>query len=220
MSDIGQNFADIHSRVQALNPSAVLVAVSKTKPIGDLRAAFESGCTVFGENYVDEVIAKSPLLPDAKFHFIGHLQSNKVAKLCRCPNLAMVQTIASKVNRTWPTDRPPLPVLVQVNTSDEPQKFGVLHANPSLLGLVHFIVEQCPRLTFAGVMTIGECGESRRDFETLITVRQTVADDLAVPPNSLELSMGMSADYELALQMCATVVRVGSSIFGPRNYRR
>jgi uncharacterized pyridoxal phosphate-containing UPF0001 family protein len=84
---------------------------------------------------------------------------------------------------------------------------------------VHFIAEKCPHLTFAGLMTIGECGESHRDFETLITRRTMVADDLSVPPDSLALSMGMSADYELALQMGATIVRVGTAIFGPRAAR-
>jgi len=224
-SDIAQNFRDIRAHVSELNPSATLVAVSKTKPIEDLRSAFDAGCAVFGENYVDEVVAKSPLLPESQFHFIGHLQSNKVAKLCRCPNLAMIQTIdsvalATKVDRAWPPDRPRLAVLIQVNTSDEPQKSGVRHADAALLELVHFIAEKCERLRFAGVMTIGECGESERDFEVLRGVRTRVAAELGVAADSLALSMGMSADYELALQMGATIVRVGSSIFGARNYHK
>jgi pyridoxal phosphate enzyme (YggS family) len=224
-SDISANYDRIRSRVSSLNPTATLVAVSKTKPIEDLRAAFAAGCRIFGENYVDEVVIKSPLIPEAQFHFIGHLQSNKVSKLCRCPNLAMIQTIdsvslAKKVNTAWANDRPALSVLIQVNTSEEPQKGGVLHSDSGLLQLVHHIVESCPRLRFAGLMTIGECGGSRRDFEQLIAARKKVAAELGVDEKGLELSMGMSGDYELALEMGATIVRVGSSIFGAREYHR
>jgi pyridoxal phosphate enzyme (YggS family) len=219
--DIAANYTRIRARVAELNPSAILVAVSKTKPIDDLRAAFNAGCHIFGENYVDEIVTKSPLIPDAQFHFIGHLQSNKVAKLCRCPNLAMIQTIdsaslASKVNKAWATDRPPLPVLIQVNTSEEPQKGGIIHSDESLIGLIRHISNQCPRLKFAGVMTIGESGESRRDFETLIQVRQKIVREIGVSESDVALSMGMSGDYELALELGSTIVRVGSSIFGAR----
>ena len=222
-SDIGANYTRILERVKELNPEATLVSVSKTKPIEDLRAALDAGCRVFGENYVDEIVTKSPLLPEAKFHMIGHLQSNKVAKLCRCPNLAMIQTIdsvslADKVNKAWPEDRPPLDVLIQVNTSDEEQKSGVLHSDAKLMELVKHIIEHCPKLKFHGVMTIGEIGESSRDFDRLIETRDRIAGELKVDKKTLKLSMGMSADYEIALEKGADYVRVGSSIFGARNY--
>jgi pyridoxal phosphate enzyme (YggS family) len=159
---IASNYARIQSRVRELNPNAVLVSVSKTKTIKELQAAFDSGCRIFGENYVDELISKSALLPSAQFHFIGHLQTNKIAKLCRCANLAMIQTIdsitlANKVSQAWPTERIPLPVLIQVNTSAEQQKNGVLHSDGALLELANHIIEKCPNLRLAGFMTIGEC---------------------------------------------------------------
>ena len=154
---------------------------------------------------------------------IGHIQSNKVPKLCRLPNLAMIQTIdseslATKINDRWPEEFKPLQVLIQVNTSDEPQKHGIARGE-ALIGLAKHIVENCPRLIFRGLMTIGETGEAKRDFQTLIDARSDVAASLGVDQSTLELSMGMSADYELALEMGATYVRVGSSIFGPRIYK-
>lgn len=221
MSTIGERYLEIAARVKELKSDATLVSVSKTKPIEDLKEAFDAGCRVFGENYVDEIVEKSPLLPEAQFHMIGHLQSNKVAKVCRCPNLTMIHTIdsislADKVNRAWAEDRQPLKVLIQVNTSDEQQKSGVLHSDAALMELVEHIEKNCPRLEFHGVMTIGEIGEAERDFDTLIAVRDKLAASLNRP---LKLSMGMSADYELALEKGADYVRVGSSIFGMRNYK-
>ena len=239
MSDIADNYRFISSRVRILSdkyalkmseenagvrvPEAKLICVSKTKPIEDLKAAFEAGADIFGENYVDEIIEKAPLLPDAKFHMIGHLQSNKITKLCNIPNLVMIHTIdreelARKINERWPADRKPLDVLVQVNTSEEQQKSGVLRGE-SVEKLVSYIVNDCPRLNFRGLMTIGETGEAERDFKVLVDERKRIAEMLSVPEYSLELSMGMSADYEIAIGMGATFVRVGSSIFGPRLYK-
>lgn len=225
MNDIAANYLDIAKRVAELRPEAVLVSVSKTKPIEDLRAAYEAGCRVFGENYVDEIVAKSGQLPDAEFHMIGHLQSNKVAKVCKCANLAMIHTIdtaelATKVNNALCDERPPLGVLVQVNTSDESQKCGVMHADARLMDLVRHIRENCPKLLFKGIMTIGEIGESERDFACLAKTSENIAEALGIPNEQVKLSMGMSADYEMALQKGSDYVRVGSSIFGARLPKR
>ncbi|OHT10263.1 hypothetical protein TRFO_04279 [Tritrichomonas foetus] len=221
-SEVAQNYLDISARVKELNPKATLVAVSKTKPIEMLREAFEAGCRIFGENYVDEIVEKGPLLPKARFHMIGHLQSNKVSKVCAIPNLAMIETIdteklADKVNNSWKGSEP-LSVMVQVNTSDEPQKNGI-QAGEKLFTLVQHINEKCPNLKFVGLMTIGEIGESSRDFESLINTRNQVAEHFGVEQETIKLSMGMSADYELALEMGSDYVRVGSSIFGARQYK-
>lgn len=220
-SSVAENYLKIYNRVKELNPNATLVAVSKTKPIEMLQEAFNSGCRTFGENYVDEIVTKGPLLPEAKFHMIGHLQSNKVNKVCSIPNLGMIETIdsdhlANKVNNGWKFEQP-LPVMIQVNTSDEPQKNGV-QVGEALTNLAQHIINNCPKLKFTGLMTIGEIGESHRDFETLKNARDNLAAELKVDSASLKLSMGMSADYELALQMGSDYVRVGSSIFGARQY--
>jgi uncharacterized pyridoxal phosphate-containing UPF0001 family protein len=108
---------------------------------------------------------------------------------------------------------------VQVNTSEEPQKSGVLHSDPALPALARHIREKCQRLRFAGLMTIGESGEARRDFEQLIAARRAVAD-LELPEGELALSMGVSSDFEIALELGATIVRVGTAIFEARVYRK
>jgi pyridoxal phosphate enzyme (YggS family) len=223
LETIRERYQAILQSVKAINQEAILISVSKTKPIEDLREAHDAGCRDFGENYVDEIITKAPQLPEARFYMIGHLQQNKVNKLCAIPNLAMIQTIdsarlASKVNNAWPTDRPPLDVLIQVNTSDEPQKHGINHSSREVIDLVRFLKSDCPRLRFQGLMTIGELGGGEKDFSCLIAVRDRIVREVEIDPKEIRLSMGMSGDYELALRMGATYVRVGTSIFGARNY--
>ena len=223
-SHVAENYKHILSIVESHSKTARLVCVSKTKPVEDLKQVFEAGGRIFGENYVDEIIEKAPQLPEAQFHMIGHLQSNKVSKLCRIPNLAMIQSIdsedlAGKVGKHWPADRAPLQVLIQINTSQEPQKSGIANGEPAIK-LAKFIVENCKHLAFRGVMTIGETGEAKRDFQILLDERKHIAEALGMKEEELECSMGMSADYELALDMGATLVRVGSSIFGPRIYKK
>ena len=220
METIAQKYNKISSRVLELNPNTTLVSVSKLKPIEDLKEAYEAGCRVFGENYVDELVEKAPQLPEAKFHLIGHLQSNKVSKVCHIDNLAMIETVdsiklADKINNSWGNQRAPLPIMVQVNTSGEPQKFGIQRGE-SLINLIDHINKNCKNLLFKGLMTIGEIGESKRDFETLIDIRKECSEALKCDINTIELSMGMSSDYELACTMGASYVRVGSSIFGAR----
>lgn len=220
MDTIAQRYQKIQSNVSELNPNTTLVSVSKLKPIEDLKEAYDAGCRVFGENYVDELIEKAPQLPDAKFHLIGHLQSNKVAKVCRIDNLGMIETVdsiklADKINNSWGSQRAPLSVMIQVNTSEEPQKFGIQRGE-SLINLIDHINANCKNLLFKGLMTIGEIGESKRDFETLIDIRRECADALKIDESTIGLSMGMSNDYELACTMGASYVRVGSSIFGSR----
>ncbi|EAY03409.1 hypothetical protein TVAG_043550 [Trichomonas vaginalis G3] len=220
-SHVAENYKHINEIVKNLSSTAHLVCVSKTKPIEDLKQVFEAGGRIFGENYVDEIITKGPQLPDAQFHMIGHLQSNKVAKLCKVENLVMIQSIdskelATKVDKQY-VNRKPLEVLIQINTSAEPQKSGIANGAEAS-ELAKFIVENCHNLKFRGVMTIGETGEASRDFACLVEERRRIAGELGMKPEDLELSMGMSADYELALKMGATFVRVGSSIFGPRIY--
>lgn len=221
---VADNYKHILSIVESHSKTAKLVCVSKTKPIEMLKKVFEAGGRIFGENYVDEIIEKGPQLPDAEFFMIGHLQSNKVAKLCKVKNLKMIQSIdssdlASKVDKHWPAnERGPLDVLIQINTSSEPQKSGISNGEEAIK-LAKFITENCKNLNFRGVMTIGETGEAKRDFQVLLNERKAIAEALGTTEEKLECSMGMSADYELALDMGATYVRVGSSIFGPRIYK-
>lgn len=210
-----------------------LVAVSKTKPVQMIVEAYAAGHRHFGENYVEELCDKStdPVIlkecPDIRWHFIGNCQSKKAKELMRCPNLVMMETIVSeklakKLNSQERAEK--LPVMIQVNTSGEANKNG-LEPGESV-ECARFIQEKCPNLSFVGLMTIGDLGNSlaahekgeNPDFAKLCETRAMVAQQLNLVEADLELSMGMSNDFEEAIRMGSTSVRVGSSIFGHRSY--
>ena len=206
---------------------ARLVAVSKTKPASAVQEAYDAGHRDFGENYVQELLDKAPVLPsDIRWHFIGHLQSNKAKALVEgVPSLTMVETIdseklANKLDAAvGGAGRPPLTVFVQVNTSGEESKYGV-DPGEACVSLAKHIANTCPNLKLAGLMTIGMPDYSSRpeNFECLAQCRKEVAAAVGVPADQLELSMGMSGDFEAAIEMGSTNVRVGSTIFGARSY--
>lgn len=162
---------------------------------------------------------------DIEWHFIGNLQSNKAkALLAGVPNLDMVESIddekiANRLDRVVADlGRKPLKVLVQVNTSGEESKFGV---DPSgCVGLAKHVKLSCPNLVFSGLMTIGmlDYSSTPENFKALSSCRKEVCDELGIPEEQCELSMGMSADFEQAIEMGSTNVRVGSTIFGAREY--
>ncbi|CAG9772861.1 unnamed protein product [Ceutorhynchus assimilis] len=210
-----------------------LVAVSKIKPNELIIQAYEEGQRHFGENYVKELDEKShspdilEKCKDIKWHFIGHLQSNKVNKVLAVPNLYLIETLDSKklatqLNKNWPNFSPPdtkLNVFIQVNTSQEDQKNGI---NPSEVNsLAEYILKDCKNLNLKGLMTIGVYDYDMTlgpnpDFVCLKKCRDDCCKELGLDWRDLELSMGMSTDYEMAIELGSTNVRVGSSIFGAR----
>lgn len=206
-----------------------LVAVSKTKPAGAVQEAYDAGHRHFGENYVQEIVEKSPQLPrDISWHFIGHLQSNKVKALLEgVPSLVAIETVdsaklANKLNNAVGSmGRNNLDVFVQVNTSGEESKYGV-EPGDDCTALCQYISLECPHLRLAGLMTIGMPDYSSRpeNFECLKKCREQVANVLGVQEQSLELSMGMSGDFVQATEMGSTNIRVGSTIFGARDYSK
>ncbi|KDO29509.1 YggS family pyridoxal phosphate enzyme [Saprolegnia parasitica CBS 223.65] len=203
-----------------------LVAVSKTKPVADVEEAYNQGQRHFGENYIQELVEKAPLCPaDIQWHFIGHLQSNKVKALVTgVPSLYMVESVdsvklANKLDSAWATKGTgkPLAVLVQVNTSGEEQKSGV--APEDCVALASHIQASCANLAFQGLMTIGRFDDETDDcFVKLVACRKEVGAALGIDEAALALSMGMSDDFESAIAHGSTYVRVGSTIFGRRNY--
>lgn len=203
-----------------------IVAVGKTKPVPLIRQLYDAGHRCFGENYVQEFIEKAPQLPDdIEWHFIGHLQSNKVKSLLAAvPNLAMVESvddekIANYLDRyVASSGRKPLKVLVQVNTSGEESKSGVEPS--SCVELAKHVKMGCPHLEFSGLMTIGmlDYTSTPENFRTLSNCRAEVCKALGMTEEQCELSMGMSGDFEKAIEMGSTNVRIGSTIFGPREY--
>jgi pyridoxal phosphate enzyme (YggS family) len=226
--DVQANLRAVRARIDAarLAVAPSLVAVSKTKPVELLAAAYAEGQRDFGENYVQEVTTKGPLMPpDTRWHFIGHLQTNKVRELVSVPSLHTVHTVdslklAHELQKRVKALRPdrPLNVFVQVNTSAEASKSGVALGEAAALCVA--VRESCPSLTLRGLMCIGKYssaeGRADEDFATLASCRGACATALGVEVGSLALSMGMSHDFEAAIRAGATHVRVGSTIFGAR----
>jgi pyridoxal phosphate enzyme (YggS family) len=198
------------------DPASVrLVAVSKTKPASAVREAYEAGQRDFGENYAQELADKAEQLrdlPDLRWHFIGHLQSNKarvVAPLVHLVHTVDSPSLARELGKR--TSGRTLPVLVEVNVGGEAQKHG---ASPDGLAELLDAVEAVPNLALSGLMTVppADLEATRRAFEELASLRSR----LGGPSRLLELSMGMTADLEIAVACGATLVRVGTAIFGER----
>ena len=197
-----------------------LVAVSKTKGPQAVREAYEAGQRDFGENYAQELAGKAEALRDLRdvtWHFIGHLQTNKarvVAKHAHVVHTVDSEALARELGKRVARERPgdPMPVLIEVNVAGEAQKAGV---TPGDLEAVMRAVTEQPALALRGLMTMppaGDLAEARRVFETLATLRNPHGGTAVLP----ELSMGMTDDLEVAIACGATIVRVGTAIFGPR----
>jgi pyridoxal phosphate enzyme (YggS family) len=229
MSSIGANLEEIRNRIgQAAlragrDPEMVrLVAVSKRVSTERLREAYACGQRLFGENYLQEAEAKiAELGPGYQWHFIGHLQSNKATQAAGL--FGLVETVdrlkvAAALNRSLAGSGRVLPVLLQVNIGREPQKSGVLPEEAA--GLVKQFRE-LPNLAVRGLMVMPPFLEDpeavRPFFRQTRELAARLADlGLLPPPGEAELSMGMSGDYQVAVEEGATLVRVGTALFGAR----
>ncbi|HCX84538.1 MAG TPA: YggS family pyridoxal phosphate-dependent enzyme [Micrococcales bacterium] len=201
-----------------------LVAVSKSFPVEDVRAALEAGCRDLGESRAQELVAKAEALADRdpvpRWVFIGPLQSNKARDVARyaheLQSLDRVELADALQRRLDAVDRT-LDVLVQVNTSGEAAKSGVAPGEAVALARA---VAAHDRLRVRGLMTIATLGgdeaETRRCFRALAETRERLRDAAIDGVDSAELSMGMSADFPLAIAEGATTVRVGTALFGRR----
>ncbi len=197
-----------------------LVAVSKRFPVENIINAIEAGQVLFGENMVQEGRHKSQLLEDRKieWHLIGHLQSNKArvaAQVFDCIETVDRARIALKLNSLAEEFARKLVVLMQVNVGGEDQKAGV---DPDSAGELVAVIDECPFLQLKGLMTVPPYSDdpevSRRYFRQLRELRDSLNVGRMTPLH--ELSMGMSHDFEIAIQEGATIIRVGSAIFGQR----
>ena len=196
-----------------------LLAVSKAQSAEKLREAYEAGQAKFGENYLQEALNKQAELADLniEWHFIGPIQSNKTQPIAQ--HFSWVHgvdrmKIAQRLNDARPDDLPPLQICLQVNISGEASKSGV--APNALLELVK-AVSALPKLTLRGLMTIPEptndAALQHRQFQQMRELLQNLSKEGYALDT---LSMGMSNDYQIAIQEGATMVRVGSAIFGAR----
>jgi PLP dependent protein len=198
-----------------------IVAVSKTFSVESIRAAYQAGLRQFGENRVQEWESKRPQLADlaAAWHFIGHLQSNKVRRAAhlfdRVDSIHSVP-LAEKLNSAAAEEGKHLPVLIEVHLSDEPTKSGV--ATTDLVALAE-ATTSLPHLQLLGLMTIPpysqDAEQARPFFRTLAKLRDELSGKIGRPLPVL--SMGMSHDFEVAIEEGATEIRIGTDIFGDRS---
>ena len=226
MSSIAQSLEKIRNRVTVLEgrygrpPGGVrLLAVSKTKPPEAVRAAADAGQRDFGENHVQDALTKLDALSDLDlvWHFIGPIQSNKtriVAARFDWVHSIDRAKIARRLNEQRPEDLPPLNVCIQVNVSGESSKSGV---HPDELDALADIVSELPRLKFRGLMTLPRpCDDlelQRRPFAALRQMQKALEQRGFTLDT---LSMGMTDDMEAAIAEGATIVRIGTAIFGAR----
>ena len=190
-----------------------LLAVSKTHPAARIAEVHAAGQGAFGENYVQEAIEKMDALPPLEWHLIGPLQSNKtrlVAERFQWVHTVDREKIARRLSEQRPAHLPPLNVLIQVNASGEATKSGAALAEVE--ALAHAIASM-PRLKLRGVMAIPEPGAPRERYREVNSLYERMKGPFALDT----LSMGMSDDLEIAIEEGATMVRIGTAIFGPRS---
>jgi PLP dependent protein len=227
---IAENLAAVRERIaQAARragraPEDVrLLAVSKTHPAAAVQGAWRAGQRLFGENRVQEALEKMERVgPGPEWHLIGHLQSNKArlvpGRFAAVHSLDSTR-LASALQRHAEAAGVSLSVLIQLNWEHEASKSGVAD-EAALRRLVEHVRAACPRLVLAGLMTIppAELGEAetRRVFASMRTLHAGLQAEFALGPAFRELSMGMSHDYEWAIAEGATLVRIGTAIFGAR----
>jgi pyridoxal phosphate enzyme (YggS family) len=233
MNDIASRLLAIKDQIASLTHQAgrapddvQLLAVSKTKPIEAIYAAYQAGQRQFGESYVQEAIPKIQLLQtnpdyaDIEWHFIGPLQSNKtkpVAEHFDWVHSVDREKIAQRLNEQRPAHLPALNVCLQINISGEQTKSGI-NAD-EVFGLAG-IISQFPRLKLRGLMTIAENTDDMNIVRDNFLHMQQLFNQLKSQYPSVDtLSMGMTDDMPLAINCGSTMVRIGTAIFGSREYK-
>ena len=232
--DIQHNLQQIHQRIHAAcseanrPTSAVkLLAVSKTKPVSDILAAHQAGQTAFGENYVQEGVEKIQYFEEQgiklEWHFIGPLQSNKSRLVAE--HFDWMQTldrakIADRLNEQRSPHKSPLNVLIQINISDEASKSGI---QPEEMMDLAKHIENLPHLRLRGLMAIPAPTENIEAQESAFKKMADLFEQLkqALPNQTIDtLSMGMTDDMPSAIKCGSTMVRIGTAIFGARDYSK
>ncbi len=224
MSKIQENITKLKAAIH--ETPCTLIAISKTKPETDIIDAYEGGQRAFGENKVQELASKHESLPkDIEWHMVGHLQRNKVKYIADFIHL--IHSIDSlkllkEVNKQAEKSGRIINCLLQVHIAEESTKFGFdLDEIPALINSEDF--QSLSHIRVIGLMGMATFTEDKdqivREFNTLKALFDQLKTD-TLPPNAVmkELSMGMSGDYDIALSCGSTMIRVGSSIFGERNY--
>jgi len=228
MTTIASGLQNVRARIKGIaekigrQPETItLLAASKTNPAERLREAFAAGQTIFGENYLQEALVKISLLTDLpiEWHFIGPIQSNKTKRIAE--NFAWVHSvdrkkIADRLSKDRPESLPPLQICLQVNVSGEDSKSGV--APEEIADLAAHVIS-LPRLKLRGLMAVPEITTATALQRSQFRMLREAYDQLRRDSYDLDtVSMGMSEDMDIAIEEGATMVRVGTAIFGPRRY--
>lgn len=225
---ITENLKDVRERINAAcrragrNPEEVtLISVSKTKPVSMLMEAYEAGERDFGENHVQEILEKRPQIPqDANFHMIGHLQTNKVAQVIdKVVLIHSVDTVhlAEKIEKEAAKRNLTANVLLEVNAAKEESKYGF---DPDAVEDALCEISAFPHVCVRGLMTIAPNVENAEDnrryfqkmYQLYVDIKRKNIDNGLMSV----LSMGMTGDFEVAVEEGATMIRVGTGIFGSR----
>ena len=224
LQEVEKKIQEACARVNRSRDEITLIAVSKTKPISMLTEAYELGVRDFGENKVQELSEKYPQMPsDIRWHLIGHLQRNKVKQVIdkatlihSVDSIRLAETIeheAAKKNIV-------VEILLEVNVAEEESKFG-FKADELLSAVKH--ISTFRHLKIKGLMTIAPFVENPEENRTIFAHLQKLSVDIAeknIDNVSVDiLSMGMTNDYQVAIEEGATMIRVGTGIFGTRNYQ-
>lgn len=226
LEQVEKNIEEACRRAGRSRSEVTLIAVSKTKPIDMLQQVYNTGCRNFGENKVQELCEKMEQMPDdVKWHMIGHLQRNKV-KYIIGSHVALIHSVdsyrlAEEINIQAKKKKVIVPVLVEVNIAEEESKFGI--SAEDAIELVKQIAE-LSNIKIEGLMTIApyvaDPEENRLYFRKIkqlsVDIRNKNIDNVSMKI----LSMGMTGDYMVAIEEGATMVRIGTGIFGARNYAK
>jgi len=223
------NYKTICTEIE--NTGVELIAVSKTKPVEDLKEAYYEGVRHFGENYVQELVDKQATLPeDIHWHFIGHLQSNKVKYIA--PFVYLIHGVDSEkllleINKQAQKQNRIVHCLLQIHIAQEETKFGLNAEELNHIVQKHLLATSSEKLEFVsvdGLMGMASFSSDTSLLKLEFQFLRQLFDDFKNTPNLLHqpqtLSMGMSSDYPLAIECGSNMIRVGSLLFGERNYNK
>ncbi|MEZ7526665.1 YggS family pyridoxal phosphate-dependent enzyme [Cloacibacterium normanense] len=215
---IQENYHKIKAQIPA---NVELVAVSKFHPVEKIQEVYDCGQRVFGENKVQELLTKVNELPsDIKWHLIGHLQTNKVKYIA--PFIDTIQSVDSEkllleINKEAAKNNRIIKVLLQVKIAEEETKYGLEIAEAKEI-FSNYLEHQYPNIEILGLMGMATFTDNKNQVKSEFLVLKSLFDELSTFKKLETLSMGMSDDFALAIECGSTSVRIGSAIFGVRNY--
>jgi PLP dependent protein len=222
---INRNKDEIAGRAGRKPGEVLLVAVTKTRTADEINEAIDAGITDIGENKVQEVMDKYDAVKPVRWHMIGHLQTNKVKYII--DKVSMIHSVdsfhlAEEIDRRAAQHNTVMDILVQVNTAMEESKFGITSEETGKL--IEDILERCPNIKIKGLMCIAPFEDNPEDVRIFFRATKELYDKYAgISHPRLDfryLSMGMSHDYESAIMEGSNLIRVGTAIFGERNYNK